>query len=74
MKRQREPPDIDQKTSKLVRGVRRGDLRAAERATERINLRVTPSDKRLVESAAEKLGMTVAEFLVGIARHAAARL
>jgi uncharacterized protein (DUF1778 family) len=46
----------------------------SETKTSRLNVRVAPADHALLRRAAELLGETVSEFLVGSARERAERL
>ena len=49
-------------------------LDKAARKSDRLNVRVTPSDKADMESTAAALGLTLSEYLTALHHHAAARL
>ena len=49
-------------------------LDKAARKSERLNLRVTPSEKAEMESTAAALGLTLSEYLTALHHHAAAQL
>jgi len=55
-------------------GVTPEALEKTARKSERINLRVSPSEKEAMESTAAALGLSLSEYLSALHHHAAARL